>query len=226
MKTLQLSEEIFDWTGTEDILTTPYYKIVINEPTKLIEVTTDSSVKGVIILGKIKVVVDTLIYNTSHGALGNTTTFSGTNLVVLGLPLSQVEEFLVKSALTDEEIQNWNAQAETMISKLRSRVEDPTMKMDLSIDHDDKDCEYIIFGRRNFLLIGSEKKFVLIHKEQISVREGERKLVQISSQDGIVVAEKNKVLNIGGSSKANIGSLLGELGVNIASTVLDQVLWG
>ncbi len=223
MKTIHLKYEIFDWQETREILYTPFYKVTPTEPTKIIEIITDST-KGIVILGPIEAVVDAIIY-TESGAVGNTTTFSGTNLVILGLPISKLEDSLTKSAINEQEAQKLKRQAEAMISKFKRRIEDTDSRINISFGEKDEEHEYIIFGRRNFLLIGSKEKFVLIHNKQISVREGEEKLVQIDPVEGIVIAKKNKVMNIGGTARNNLGSLLGEFGVNIASSVLDQIIW-
>lgn len=193
------------------------------EHTKLIELSINSSTKGIVLLGQIEVVTDALVYTTSHGAVGNTINFLGTNLVIIGLSLTQLTNSLKKSDLSEEKVLYWKNKAESMISKLKSRIEDRSCCMNFSFD-DKEDFEYLIFGRRNFLLVGSEKKFVLFIDKQISIREGD-KLVQIDPYNGILIAKQDKILNIGGTSRTNLGSLLGELGVNITSSVLDQVLW-
>ncbi|MFX1282402.1 MAG: hypothetical protein ACFFB5_02060 [Promethearchaeota archaeon] len=225
MKTIQLKDEIFDWHGKPEILYTPFYKVTLIKQPKILEIITDET-DGIVILGRIEVVVDAIIY-TDSGSVGNTTTFSGTNLVILGFPLIKLEDFLTKSTLNGEETQELRNQAQAIISKFKKRIEDPDSHMNISFGKTDEECGHIIFGRRNFLLIGSkeENKFVLIHKKQISVREGEEKLVQIDPVEGIIIAQKDKVLHIGGTARSNLGSLLGEFGVNIASSVLDQILW-
>ncbi|MHA2245101.1 MAG: hypothetical protein ACXADY_09040 [Candidatus Hodarchaeales archaeon] len=223
MKTIQLKDEIFDWKGTREILYTPFYKVSPTEPIRIIEIITDKT-KGIVILGSIEAVVDALIY-TESGAVGNTTTFSGTNLAILGLPISELEDSLAKSDLNEKEAQKLKSQAEAMISKFKGCIEDTDSRMNISFGEMDDEHEHIIFGRKNFLLIGSKEKFVLIHKKQISVREGENKLVQIDPVEGIIIAERDKVLNFGGTSRNNLGSLLGEFGVTIASSVLNQILW-
>ncbi len=223
MRTIQLNDVIFDWYGKPEILYTPFYKVTLTEPTKIMEIITDST-NGIVILGKIEAIVDAIIF-TESGAVGNTTTFSGTNLVILGLPIIELEKFLSKSDLNELEAQELRRQAEAMISKFKSRIEDPDSRINISFGENDEEHEHIIFGRRNFLLVGSKEKFVLIHKKQISVREGEEKLVQIDPIDGIIIAKKDKVMNIGGTARSNLGSLLGEFGVNIASSVLDHILW-
>lgn len=222
MRTIQLKDEIYDWHGKAEILHTPLYKITLTEPAKIMEIITDSS-NGIVILGRVEAIVDAIVYTDSHGAVGSTTTFSGTNLVILGLPITDFEGSLKKSDLDDQERLHWKNEAYMMIRKIKRRIEDPGLRMHLDFK-DDEEFDYFIFGRRNFLLVGSERKFVLIHNKQISVRDGERKLVQVG-QDGIVITKRNKVLNIGGTSRNNLGSLLGEFGVNIASLVLDQIIW-
>jgi hypothetical protein len=131
---------------------------------------------------------------------------------------------LVESDLPAEEAQEFRNQAETIISKFKRRVEDPDMN--ISLDDEDDEFRHMIFGRRNFFLLGGlrSKKFVLIHKKQISIRDGEYKLVQIDPVEGILIAKRDQVLNFGGA-RNNLGSLVGEFGVNIASSVLDHIFW-
>lgn len=224
LQTLQLGNDIYDWDGPSEILTTSLYKINLAEPVKIMEVITDSNKEGVVILGRIEAVVDSIIYTSSHGAVGNTTTFSGTNLVILGLSIAQLDHSIENSILTDSESYRLKHEAQSMISKLKKRIEDPCSSINIDFD-DDGESDFIIFGRRNFLLIGGDNNFVLIHKKQITVRKGDQKLIQVDSKDGILVAEHEKVLQIGGSARHNLGSLLGEFGVNIASSVLNQILW-
>jgi hypothetical protein len=222
--TLQLGNDIFDWHGTPEILATSLYKINLVEPVRIMEVITDSNKEGIVILGRIEAVVDSIIYTSSHGAVGNTTTFSGTNLVVLGLSIAQLDQSIRKSILTETESFRLKHEAQSMISKLKKRIEDPFSSINIDFD-DDRESDFIIFGRRNFLLIGGDNNFVLLHKKQITVRKGDRKLVQVDSKDGIPVAEHEKVLQIGGSARHNLGSILGGFGVNIASSVLNEILW-
>lgn len=222
MKTIQLGDELYDWHGDPEIISTPFYKVTFPEPIKMMEVITDDSTNGIVILGRIEAVVDSIIYTESHGAVGNTTNFSGKNLVILGLPITRLTEDIKLCEASENDIQQWKNEAHLMIKKLKLRIEDPDSSVHINFDDHH---EYIIFGRRNFLLVGSEKKFVLVHKKQISVREGETKLVQIDPQDGIIIAKNRKVLHLGGASRSNCGSILGEFGVKVASSVLDQILW-
>ncbi|MFX0182070.1 MAG: hypothetical protein ACFE95_03215 [Candidatus Hodarchaeota archaeon] len=224
LQTLQLGNDIYDWHGTPEILTTSLYKINLVEPVKIMEVITDSNKEGIVILGRIEAVVDSIIYTRSHGAVGNTTTFSGTNLVILGLSIAQLDRSIKKRNLSDSESFRLKHEAQSMISKLKKRIEDPDSSININFD-DEGETDFIIFGRRNFLLIGGENNFVLIHKKQITVRKGDRKLVQVDSNDGILVAEDGKVVQIGGSTRHNLGSILGGFGVNIASSVLNEILW-
>ena len=225
MKTINLGETLYDWQGEPDILSTPHYKITITSPAKIMEITTDFSTNdGIVILSNIEAIVDSIVYTKSHGAIGNTTNFKGTNLVILGLSITDLESSLIKSDVPVEEAQEFRNQAETIISKFKKRVEDPDMN--ISLGDEDEEFRHMIFGRRNFFLLGGlhSKKFVLIHKKQISIRDGEYKLVQIDPVEGIFIAKRDQVLNIGGA-RNNLGSLIGEFGVNIASSVLDHILW-
>ncbi|MFX1507318.1 MAG: hypothetical protein ACFFDC_14645 [Promethearchaeota archaeon] len=224
MKTIHLGETLYDWRGEPNILSTPHYKITITSPAKIMEVTTDFQTNdGIVILGNVEAIVDSIVYTKSHGAIGNTTNFKGINLVILGLSIADLENFLVKSDIPVEEAQKFRNQAEAIISKFKRRVEDPNMNISLD---DEEEFHHMIFGRRNFFLLGGlhNKKFVLIHKKQISIRDGEYKLVQIDPVEGITIAKRDQVLNIGGA-RNNLGSLIGEFGVNIASSVLDHIFW-
>ncbi|MFX0204722.1 MAG: hypothetical protein ACFFDT_01960 [Candidatus Hodarchaeota archaeon] len=225
MKTIHLGETLYDWQGEPDILSTPHYKITITGSAKIIEINTDFQANdGIVILGNVEAIVDSIVYTKSHGAVGNTTNFKGVNLVILGLSAGDLESSLVKSDLPVEETQKFRNQAEAIISKFKRRVEDPNMN--ISLDDEDDEFRHMIFGRRNFFLVGGlhSKKFVLIHKKQISIRDGEYKLVQIDPVEGIIIAKRDQVLNIGGA-RNNLGSLIGEFGVNIASSVLDHIFW-
>ncbi|GAF93836.1 unnamed protein product, partial [marine sediment metagenome] len=82
----------------------------------------------------------------------------------------------------------------------------------------------LIFGRKNFFLIASIEKLVLINNKQISVRENDFKLVQIDPHEGILIVNKDKVFNLGGSASSRF-SCLGKFGVGIATSVLDHILW-
>lgn len=226
MKSITLGEEIFDWFGGTELVSTSFFKFTLPETAKImrVEVKTDSLHQGIVILGPVKAVIDSVVYTNSHGAIGNTTNFVGTNLVILGLSIDQLEESLKICNIDGEEALRWREEAQTMISKLKDKIFCSNTKFTLEFD-EEKTPEYIIFGRRNFLLIGSDQKFVLIHKKQISVREGEYKLIQIDSQDGIIIAKKDNVFHIGGHSRNSFGSLIGEFGVNIASSVLNEIIW-
>ena len=186
------------------------------------EVITDDSTSGIVILGRIEAVVDSIIYTESHGAVGNTTNFSGTNLVILGLSITQLTNNIKQSVSSEEDSQYWKNEAHLMIKKLKLRIEDHDSSFHVNFDDHHK---YVIFGRRNFLLVGFEKKFVLVHNKQISVREGETKLVQIDPKNGIIIAKNKKVFHLGSASRNTCGNTLGEFGVKVASSVLDQILW-
>jgi hypothetical protein len=225
MKTVQLGDALYDWHGEPEILSTPHYKVTLPSSAKIMEITTDfPSSDGIVILGDVKVIVDSIVYTKSHGAVGNTTNFSGTNLVILGVLITDLENFLVKRSIPAEEAKEFKNQAEAIISKFKSRIEDPNMN--ISFNDEDDEFHHIIFGRRNFFLLGGieSKKFVLIHKKQVSIRDGEYKLVQIDPIEGITIAKRDHVLNVGGT-RNNLGSLIGEFGVNIASSVLDHIIW-
>ncbi len=219
MRSVQLGERIYEWIDSPEILSTDYYKISARNPLKLIEVITDE-LHGVILLGKVEAIVDTLIYNNEHGDIGTTVEFSGTNLVIFGLTLKNIGDSIITYNPPDEEKEFLFSEAKKIIAKLKSTIIDK--KASINFDEDDEDLKYIIFGRRRFLLVGSETNVVLIHDKQIAVRKGESKLVLIDPVEGIIVAEKDKYLKIGGKGGY---SGLGNLGVNIASSILDGLLW-
>lgn len=222
MNDIQLKDDFYEWTGNSEILKCPYFKVTLKNSVKIIGVETDISTEGVIILGKVEAIVDSLVFTKSHGAVGNTVSFSGTNLVIFGLPIADLQKFLAKSELTEQAYSSLKDEADSMISKLNKTI--GSQKTSIDLDHEDE-MEYIIFGKRNFFLITSKNKFVLVHNKQIAIRKGESKLVQIDPKNGIVIAEKNKVLNIGGSISTG-RSILGEFGLNIANSVLENILWG
>ncbi len=221
MKDIQITHDIFEWNGGPEILKNPYYKVCLDSKARILGLETDSSIEGIIILGDVEAIVDSIIYTKSHGAIGNTTNFTGTNLVIFGLSVTILKDFLVKLDLTEQEHLQYKEEAETMLIKLKKTIK--SHETSINIDSDDE-MEFIIFGRRNFLLVGGQEFFVLIHNKQIAVRKGDSKLIQIDPHDGILIAEKNKVLNIGGSVTKS-RSILGEIGVNLAASLLDNILW-
>ncbi|MHA2075865.1 MAG: hypothetical protein ACXACU_18495 [Candidatus Hodarchaeales archaeon] len=222
MNDIQLKDDFYEWTGSSEILKSSYFKVSPETKAKIIGVESDISNEGVIIIGNVKAIIDSLIFTKSHGAVGNTISFSGTNLVILGLSIADLHEFLTKIELSEQNYSSLKEKAESMISKFNRTLSSP--KTSINMDQNEDEMQYIIFGKRNFLLITSENKFVLIHNKQISIRKGEHKLVQIDPHEGILIAEKNKVFNIGGSLTKG-RSILGEFGVNIANSVLENILW-
>jgi hypothetical protein len=83
MKTIHLGEILYDWQGEPEILATPHYKITLPKPAKIMEITTDFPTSdGIVILGDVEAIVDSIVYTKSHGAVGNTTNFKGTNRVI------------------------------------------------------------------------------------------------------------------------------------------------
>jgi len=222
LQNLQIKDDIFDWNGDAEILRKANYKIKLLNQAKIIGVETDSSIEGIVILGEVEAIVDSIIYTPSHGALGSTTTFSGTNLVILGLSVTDLQNNLIEIQTSEQELHQLKDNAESMISKLKRTI----LKHNTSIDLNNKDneMEYMIFGRKNFLLIASKDKFVLVNNKQIIVRENDFKLVQIDPHDGILIVNKDKVFNIGESVSSRL-RCLGEFGVGIATSILDHVLW-
>lgn len=221
MNDIQLKDDFYEWTGSPEILKSSHFKVTLRNSVKIIGIETDFSTEGVIILGKVEAIVDSLVFTKSHGAVGNTISFSGTNLVIIGLTIADLQEYLSKSELTEQDYSLLKDEADSMISKLNKTIGSP--KTSINLDHEDE-MEYIIFGKRNFFLITSKNKFVLVHNNQIAIRKGESKLVQIDQQDGILIAERDRVFNIGGSISTG-RSMLGEFGVNIANSVLENILW-
>ncbi|NHJ00864.1 MAG: hypothetical protein EAX86_01925 [Candidatus Heimdallarchaeota archaeon] len=221
MKRIHLGEEIYEWIDTPDILSTVYFKVKGKESIKLIEVRVDKDLTGVILLGRVEVIVDALIYSNTHGDVGTTVEFTGKNLVIFGLTVENITKSIMNYYPTEEETHFLYDEANAMIAKLESTLKDK--KASIDFDEDDSNAKYIIFGKRRFLLVGSENNIVLIYDKQIAVRKGESKLILIDPVEGIVIAENEKLLKIGGGKSGY--SILGELGVNIASSVLDGILW-
>lgn len=222
MQDLSLGEDIFEWTGISEVLLNPYWKISLTSPARVVEVRNNANSRGIVLLGAVEAVVDSII-STSKGAVGNTTIFTGTNMVILGLTIEEIQESLIRIDSKAEASDELRKNAEAMITKLQNRLRSSDFNMKFDAD---EECDYIIFGRRNFLLVSGREKFVLVHRQQISVRTGESKLVQIDPVDGILVASKKRVLNLGNLSPTfNLGGMIGEFGVNITSSVLDHILW-
>lgn len=222
MQDLQITDDIFEWKGDTEILKNSNYKITVLNQAKIIGVDTDTAIEGIIILGEVEAVVDTIIHTPSHGAVGSTTVFSGTNLVILGLSINDLQDNMVKIQIPEQKLHQLRDEAESMIFKLKRTI--LRHNSSIGLDNEDEEMEYMIFGRKNFLLIASKEKLVLVHNKQISIRENDFKLVQIDPQDGILIANKDKVFNIGGSASSKL-TCLGKFGVGIATSVLDHILW-
>lgn len=222
MITFELEPEIYEWQGTPEILIEDYFKVEKTSSIYIKELTIDSKRKGIVIVGDVEVLVDTVIYTQSQGAFGETIQFMGSNLVIIGLTLEDLQQQISIVTLNSDESLRVENEASQIIKKAKMRMGDGSA--DISIDSD-SDPKYIIFGRNNFFLIASNKELVLIHKKQISVRKGDSKLVQIDTKNGVTIVDKEKCLRIGGSGSKLDHSVLGSLGVNIASKVLENLIW-
>ncbi len=222
MVSIRLEPEIYEWQGTPDILVQTYFKVNKTSSIYIKELIIDSKHKGVVLVGKLEVLVDTIIYTKSQGAFGDTVQFIGENLVIIGLTLENLKQNINLVTLTSEETLKVENEASQIIKKVKTRLGDESANISIDSDSDPK---YIIFGRKNFFLISSEEELVLIHKKQISVRKKDSSLVQIDANTGITIVDENKCFNIGGPRTKLNNSLLGELGVKISSIVLDNLIW-
>lgn len=222
---IDIGEEVFQVIGNSKIIESQNYSVApLNESFYIVDLLIDNIPKGCILIGKIKAIVDSLVYTKKYGAIGNPTIFQGSNLTVMGLYRDELEEkFTVNQITTAETIISVRLEAESMISKVKNKIWGPKSKIEFN--EKDEDCKYIIIGRRNFVLVGGREKFVLVTKQHIVVRSGEENLVRISPEEGIEIANGDKVLNIGRGSPFNLESILGGLGVRIASTILDEMVW-
>ncbi len=218
-----LGNRIYEYLGLPEIINTSSYKILISSKSNIVELITESELNGIIVLGSVEVIVDTLIHTKNYGSVGDTIQFRGTNLVILGLNIAQLGSKLQEISSFDKSYEDSMIKAKDMIKKINKTIEDPETRISFGKEDDEK-IRHFIFGRRNFLLIGSDSKLVLIHRKKVSVKEGESKLIQIDPETGILIANYDKVINIGGGKKDRY-SFLGKLGVNIAASVLDEVLW-
>jgi hypothetical protein len=222
MVVLELGNEIYEWTGQSIVLLEDYFKITSEQPLYIKEIFSDSELQGVVLLGNLDILVDSVVYTKDHGAFGDTTQFLGTGLVVFGFKISDIESSIREAVMSFDELIKINQEASQILKKAKSNLEDESTNIQFD---DDPDMKYIIFGKRDFLLISSNKQFVLIHKKQLSIRKGDDSLVQIDKNDGIAIANKDRILRIGCPSSESAFSFLGELGVNIASKVLESLIW-
>jgi len=221
LKTL-LDNTFFEWQGDPIILMTTHYKTILKNHPLLIGLKIDSKYEGVVILGQVEIVVDTLIHNEKYGSVGNTINFKGTNLVILGLSIEELGENIITKTLDKKTFDDNFRQAEIMISKLKNTLDRPDIN--INIDHDCDEKSHIIFARRNFFLIGTDNKTILINNKQISIKEGESKLIEIDPINGILIANSEKLFSLGSFSKDKI-SILGQFGVNLASSFLKNLVW-
>jgi len=219
---IKLGPEIYEWQGEDELLTEEYFKVKKTSSVYIKELTIDSKLKGIVIVGDIEVLVDTVIYTQSQGAFGDTIQFIGSNLVIAGLTVENIQEYINIVSLDSEESLRVENEASKIIKKVKMRLSDGSTNISIDSDSEPK---YIIFGRNNFFLISSSKELVLIHKKQISVRKSDSNLVQIDAKNGITIVDKEKCLQIGGPGTKLNHLMLGELGVNIASKVLENLIW-
>ncbi|MHA1978909.1 MAG: hypothetical protein ACW98F_13820 [Candidatus Hodarchaeales archaeon] len=219
---LELGNQIYSWNGPSEILDEKYFQVKNLAKLHLLELKSDSELSGIVLLGKISIVVDSIVYTQTHGAIGETTEFIGSSLVILGLELTSLQQSV--NMVTDDSIEakNIKKEANQLIGKLRDNLTNKSTNI-----HFDKDSDisYIIFGKSDLFLLGSSDHIVLIHKKKISVRKGENSLVQVDPHDGITIVNEDKCFRIGSQRKGADLSILGELGVNIASKVLDAIVW-
>ena len=219
---IQLEPEIYEWQGAPEILKENYFKINRTSSIYIKELSIDTKYKGVVLVGDVEVLVDTIIYTQSQGAFGDTIQFNGVNLVILGLKLEDIQSYINSASLSADEILKVDNEASKIIRKMKTRLGDDSTNISMETDSDPK---YIIFGRKNFFLVSTANELVLIHKKRVSVRKKDSNLVQIDSDTGITIVDKDKCFNIGGPGTKLNHSILGDLGVKISSIVLDNLVW-
>ncbi len=222
MITLELGDQIYSWQGSTQIIDGTYYQVNSVDKLNVIELKGNGGISGVVLVGKVSIIVDTIIYTQSHGAIGETTEYVGSSLAILGLELSTLKQFLQEEIFDSEVSATVRREADQLISKLKDNLTNKSTNIQFEKD---SDINYIIFGKSNLFLIGSTNEFVVIHKKKISVRKGENSLVQVDPIDGIVIANREKCLRIGSQSQGKDLSFLGNLGVNFASKILDAIVW-
>jgi len=218
-----LGNSLYEYLGSPEIINTSSYKVLLASESNIIELTTESELDGIVVVGSVEVIVDTLIHTKTYGSVGDTIQFRGSNLVIIGLKIAQLRSELREISSLDKSYEDSMIKAKDMIKKINKTITDPKTQISFEKEGDEK-IKHFIFGRRNFLLIGSDSKFVLIHRKQVSIKEAESKLIQIDPETGILIANYDKIINIGRGKKDNY-SFLGKLGVNIATSVLNEVLW-
>ncbi|MHA2347168.1 MAG: hypothetical protein ACXACP_10650 [Candidatus Hodarchaeales archaeon] len=222
MNPFYLGENTYFWIGEANILKEDYFKVSKSDNLYVKEITNDFNLKGIILIGNLNVIVDSVIYSSSKGACGDTYQFLGKSLVILGITLEELESSLKIIVAQDERKKNIDDKASVFISNLQKKIHCKSLSVEFEKD---EEVKYLIFGKNDFFLIGNNSKFVLIHKKQISIRSGERKLVEISPEVGIRISDKKKSFSIKGPRDASDFSILGEMGVNIASTILENLIW-
>jgi hypothetical protein len=222
LNTLNLGEETYSWIGKADFLREDYFKITKADDLYVKEITSNFNVDGIILIGNLSVTVDSVIYSSSNGACGDTYQFNGKSLVILGITMKELEASSKISLLKDPRKQIIDDRANEFIDNLREKI----LRDNCSISFDkDEEMKYIIFGKHDFFLIGNTSQFVLIHKKHISIRKGEEKLVEISPEIGIRISDKKKSFSINRPQDDSSYSILGDIGVNIASTILENLIW-
>ena len=222
LASIQLKPEIYEWQGATEILTEDYFKVNKTGSMFLKEITFDFKYKGIVLVGNVEVITDTVIYTKSRGAFGDTVHFNGANLVIIGLTLEELSQHINLATLNTRESLNVEKEASNIIKKVKTRLSDESIDINIEADSDPK---YIIFGRKNFFLISSKEELVLIHRKQIAVRKKDSSLVQIDANTGITIVDKEKCFTIGGPCNKLDHSILGEIGLKISSAVLDNLVW-
>lgn len=222
LNTLNLGESTYRWIGEADFLREDYFKITKSNELYVKEISSNFNLQGVVLIGKIDVTVDSIIYTASNGACGDTYQFTGKSLVVFGVTIEKLKTTAKISLLQDQRKQAIDTKAEEIIQNLRDKI--LSENCCISFDKDDE-VKYIIFGKHDFFLTGNASQFVLIHKKHISIRKGEEKLVEISPEVGIRISDKKKSFSINRPRDDSSYSFLGDIGVNIASTILENLIW-
>jgi hypothetical protein len=219
---LELAEETHSWRELTPILNEKYFRISNNGEIYLKEIKSNSKLNGVVLVGEIDILVDTVVYTQSQGAFGETLQFIGSSLVILGVQLKDFDENIRDIILPHETELKVREKAEKLLKKVKNRINDDSVHLEIG---EDPEVQYIIYGLKDFFLVGSTKNIVLIHKKQISVRTGENNLVQVDPENGVTIVNKEKCLRVKGPSTESSESVLGEIGVSFASKILETFIW-
>lgn len=218
---LGLGDQVYSWQGDHSFLNEKYFQINVNGKLNLLELRGTSKIHGVVLVGKISIIVDSVIYTQSHGAIGETTEFVGSSLAILGMNINSIQQSL-KEEIDPNHSESIKTEADQLITKLRDSLTNKVTNVQFE---EDSDGSYVIFGKSDLFLVGSSNELVVVHKKKISVRNGETSLVQVDPKEGIIIANDDECIQIGSKGKGSDLSILGSLGINFASKILDSIIW-